>query len=210
MLAPREIIAQAWTVTTTEKSLKRWGFFGAFFEILLDEKLLIYQLYFIYTYMQGEVGGLFDIETKLYYSIPFWLFLTIVITFLVLVFIELFVPSLAGGAIIGLTAKSHNKEKVEGGFILALYNFFPLLAIHEVFVFSSFSILVTAVSIVLRYGGGIRWALVTVTILLWVISNIIKFFSSFTESAIVVEKMGVFAAAGKSVKLILSIGVLMV
>ncbi len=204
MLTPREIIAQAWAVTTTEPALKRWGFFGAFFEILLDVKLLVYQIYFIYSYFRGEGGGLFDIEIMLYNSIPFWLFITIVVTFIVLVIIELFVPSLADGAIIGLTAKAHNKEKVSGGFVLALYNFFPILAVHEVFIFSSLSIFVTAISIILRYGEGLRYLLVVVATLIWIISNIMKFFSSFTEPGVVIEKLSMFESGAKSVKLIMS------
>lgn len=204
MLTPREIIAQAWTIATTEPQLKRWGFFGSFFEILLDVKLLIYQAYFLYGYVYGHATGLFDIEIGLYNSVPIWLFLTIVISFLTLVAVELFVPSFSAGAIIGLAAKSHNKEHMHGGFIMALYNFFPILAVHEVFVFSSFSILITAVSVILRYGNGLQMPLVAVALLVWFFSNIIKFFSSFTESGIVVEKLGVFVSGAKSVKLIFS------
>ncbi len=203
MLTPREIIAQAWAVTTTETQLKHWGFFGSFFEILLDVKLLIYQIYFIYSYFKGEGGGLFDIEIMLYNSIPFWLFATLITAFILLVIVELFVPSLADGAIIGLTAKAHGKEKVKGGFILALYNFFPILAVHEVFVFSSLSIFITAISIILRYGAGLTSMMIVVATVVWIVSNIIKFFSSFTEPGIVIEKLGIFAAGAKSVKLIM-------
>ena len=203
MLTPREIIAQAWAVTTTETQLKHWGFFGSFFEILLDVKLLIYQIYFVYSYFKGEGGGLFDIEIILYNSIPFWLFITLVTAFILLVIVELFVPSLADGAIIGLTAKAHGKEKVKGGFILALYNFFPILAVHEVFVFSSLSIFITAISIILRYGAGLTSMMIVVATVVWIVSNIIKFFSSFTEPGIVIEKLGIFAAGAKSVKLIM-------
>lgn len=204
MLTPREIIAQAWTITTTEPSLKRWGFFGAFFEILLDVKLLVYQIYFIYSYFAGHSAGLFDVEIMLYNSVPFWFFLTFVIFFTVLVIVELFVPSLASGAIIGLTAKAHNKEPMTGGFVMALYNFFPILAVHEVFMFSGISILITAISIILRYAGGLGVPMVIVAVIIWLISNILKFFSSFTESGIVVDKLSVFASGAKSVKLIFS------
>ncbi len=143
MLTPREIIAQAWAVTTTEPTLKRWGFFGSFFEILLDIKLIVYQIYFIYSYFKGEGGGLFDIEIYLYHAVPPVTFWTLIGLFLLLVFIELFVPSLSGGAITGLSAKAHNKEPMTGGLVLAMYNFFPILELHGLFIFSSLSILVT-------------------------------------------------------------------
>jgi len=204
MLTPREIIAQAWTITTTEKSLRRWGFFGTLFEILLDVKLLIYQVYFVYSYFKGEGGGFFDIEIYLYQNIPFWVFVTFVTLFGILVFIELFAPSLAAGAIIGLSAKAHAKEPVKGGFVLALYNFFPILAVHEIFIFTSLAIFVTAISIILRYGSGMQEFLIVVATIVWIVSNILKFFSTFIEPAIVVEKLGIFAGAAKSVKLIMS------
>ena len=202
MLTPREIIAQSWAITTTSAPLRRWGFFGSLFEILLDVKLLVYQVYFVYSYFKGEGGGLFDIEIFLYHAIPPIAFWTLIALFLVLVVVELFVPSLASGAIIGLSAKAHNKEPQTGGIVLALYNFFPILALHELFVFSSLSILITSISIIMRYAGGLAYPLLAVASIIWIISNILRFFSSFTESGIVVEKLGVFESGAKSVKLI--------
>ncbi len=204
MLTPREIIAQSWAVTTTEPSLKRWGFASAYFQILLDLKLLFYQIYFAYAYFSNKEVGLFDDFIFGYNNLPTPLFITIVTAFIALVIIELFMPSLADGAIIGLTAKAHNKEKVQGGFVMALYNFFPILGVHEVFVFSSVPILISAISIILRYGAGLAPVLLVVAGIVWILSNIIKFFSSFTESGIVVEKLGIFESGAKSVKLIMS------
>lgn len=204
MLTPREIIAQAWAITTTERSLKRWGFFGTFFEMLLDVKLLIYQVYFLQAYLAGKTVGLFDDFFWMNEHLPLWLTITIVIAFFILVIVELFVPSFAAGAIIGLSAKAHNKEPVQGGFVLALYNFFPILAVHEVFVFSSLPILITAISVIFRYGGSFAGPMIVVAFVVWIVSNILKFFSSFVEPAVVVEKMGIFEAGAKSVKLIIS------
>lgn len=204
MLTPREIIAQAWTIATTERSLKRWGFFGTFFEMLLDVKLLLYQVYFAHAYFAEKEVGLFDDVIWMNENLPLWVTLTIVIAFLILVIIELFVPSFAAGAMIGLSAKAHNKEPVQGGFVLALYNFFPILAVHEVFVFSSLPILVTAISVILRYGGGFAGPMIAVALVVWMVSNVLKFFSTFVEPAVVVEKLGIFEAGAKSVKLIMS------
>jgi hypothetical protein len=205
MLTPREIIAQAWAITTTERPLKRWGFVGSFFRLLLDIKLIAYQLYFLYAFViAGRPVGLFDDVIWIYDHLPFGLFITIVTTFLVLLFIEFLLPSFTDGAIIGLGAKSHNKEKVNGGFVLAMYNFFPIFAVHELFVFSGVNLLITALSILLRYGSGLQGFLIVVTLLLWSFSSILKFFSSFAEPAIVIEKAGIFLAIGKSMKLVIS------
>ncbi len=204
MLSPREIIAQAWTITTNTPALRRWGFFGSFFEILLDSKLLLTQTYFLYSYFQGVQAGFFDIEIFLYSILPPVLFWTIVVLFILLLCIEFLVPSLATGAIIGLSAKAHGKEEMKGGMILALYNFFPIFAVHEIFVFSSFSILITTLSIIFRYGETLTPLMTIVVLIVWTISNILKFFSSFMEPAIVIEKLSIFEAGAKSVKLMFS------
>ncbi len=205
MLSPRDIIAEAWRLTTTTKPLKRWGFFRSIFALLLDLKLLFYQLYFAYAYFisHKEVGLFDDVEWG-YANLPGWLFTTILTSFIVLFIIELFVPSLADGAVIGLAAKAYNKEEVSGGFILALYNFFAILTIHELFVFSGVSIFITTCSVILRYTEGLKIPLLVIATLLWIISSILRFFASFSEEGVVIQKLGVFAAAGRSIKLTVS------
>ena len=205
-MTPREIIAEAWAITTREVSVRRWAFTSSFFETLLNLKLLIYQIYFAYKYF-GEKGdaGFFDIELYLYHSIPFWAFLIIIISFIALVVVELFMPHLCLGAIIGLAAKSHRKEEVKGGLVLAIYNFFPIFAIHEFLVLSGVSTVVTATSLILRYidpklSFPSIWMLVTI----FTVSNLLKFFFSFAEEGVVIRKLGIFTAIGRSFKLIVS------
>lgn len=204
-MTPREIIAEAWRMTTTEKTLWRWGFFASFFETLLNIKLFMYQFYFLFEHLRGGDAGLFDIEIAIYNSMPGWFFWTFVIGFVVLVIIELFVPHFATGAIIGLAAKAHRKEPLKGGLVLAMYNFFGVFTAHEVLVFSGWNMALTTCSLILRYiDGSIKYALIWIAIGLWVISNILKFFFSFTEEGIVIQKLGVFTAMGRSTKLIIS------
>ncbi|OGJ60539.1 hypothetical protein A3A67_01045 [Candidatus Peribacteria bacterium RIFCSPLOWO2_01_FULL_51_18] len=205
MLTPREIIAQAWTITTTERSLKRWGFVGSFFRLLLDIKLVAYQIYFSYAFMvAGKEVGLFDDIIWAYDRLPFGLFVTLFVGFILLLGVEFLLPSFTDGAIIGLGAKSHNKEEVKGGFVLGMYNFFPIFTVHEIFVFSGLNLLITAVSILLRYGSGLQGFLIVVAVSLWCVSGILKFFSNFAEPAIVIDKENVFMAIGKSMKLVIS------
>ncbi len=204
MLTPREIIAQAWTVTTTEPSLKRWGFIGSALRLLLDIKLVGYQIYFLAAYISGKTVGLFDDVAWLYANAPLPIFWTIVIAFILLVISELFVPMFCDGAIIGLTAKSHNKERVHGGFILGMYNFFPIFAVHQIFVFSGVNILITTVSLLLRYGGGMTGFMITIATFLWLFSSTMSFLASFAEPAIVIKKASIFASIGHSLKLTFS------
>jgi hypothetical protein len=204
MLTPREIIAQAWTIATTETTLKQWGFFGSTLRLLLDIKLVSYQIYFFFAFLAGKEVGLFDDAILLHGLVSLPVFITIITLFLLLVIAELFIPSFTDGAIIGLTAKAHQKEKMTGGFVMALYNFFPVFTLHEIFVFSGVNLLITAVSIILRYGGGMKGFLIVIAVILWIFSSTLKFFASFAESAIVVKKANVFNAISESIKLVFS------
>lgn len=205
-MTPREIIAEAWAITRKEKQLRRWGIFSSFFETLLTLKLLIYQFYFLYAFAiaKREVG-FFDDVYWLYEHVAAWLFFTIVISFIVLLVIEWFFPHLAMGAIIGLAAKSARKEKPRGGLVLALYNFFPIFAIHEFFILGSWATTLTACSLILRYvSGDVKYTMVVMTVAVWIVSNFLKFLASFAEEAVVIQRMSIFHSIGRSYKLILS------
>lgn len=205
-MSPREIIAEAWAIVRSERQLRHWSYASSFFSLLLSLKLIGYQVYFAYELMSGRGGGgFFDVEIAIYNNTPPWFFWSFVIFFGVLVFVEVFFPHLARGALIGLSAKAYNKQKVEGGFILALYNFFALFTIHEFIVLGSFSNLITVISMVIRYiDGDIRVPIIMVLTGLWIFSLILKFIFVFAEEAVVVNKVSVFEALGISLKLILS------
>lgn len=204
---PREIIAEAWAITKRERSLRRWGFTSALFETLRNVELVAYQVYYLYWYFKGVTVGWLSVEVLFFESLPFWLFITITILIILLIIVELFVPTLATGAIIGLAAKSYRKEEVKGGLILALSNFFPILEVHGLFVLSSFTIVFTIWSFVLRYGGedaALKYSVWVMLSVLWIIASVFRFFASFSEEGIVIRKHGVFQGIGRSFKLILS------
>lgn len=206
-MTPREIIAKAWAITRKERGIRWWGYTSSFFETLLHLKMLIYQTYFFWSFViAGNTIGFFEIEEIIYRSVPFPVFATVISLIIVLIVVELFVPSFCLGAIIGLGAKAHQKEEMQGGFVLALYNFFPLFVVKEIAVLSSVSIAITFTSIILRYGGSPSMVgfLLTALWLLWLFSVILKFLICFSEEAVVIRKMGIFAAMGKSFKLVLS------
>ena len=204
-MTPREIIAEAWSITRRERRLWRWGMTFSLLETLLNLKLLSYQAYFFWEFSRGRPAGFFDVEIVLYHSIPFWLFLTIVITFTLMVTAELFVPHMAQGAIIGLAAKAYRGEPLKGGTLLAIYNFLPILAIHELFVLSSLATSVTVTSLVLRYvNGSIKTGIIIGIFVMWFISNILKFFGSFAEEAVVLRRTSIFEGLSQSFKLIIS------
>jgi hypothetical protein len=204
-MTPREIIAEAWAITRRESKLRRWGFFSSFFETLLNLKLVGYQLYFLHAYLTGQSVGFFDDVIWLYDIVSHPLFYTIVIAFLLLLLTEFIVPKLADGAIIGLAAKSHQGDEVKGGLILALYNFFPIFAIQEIFILSGISMVITLISWILRYvNGDARVPIIIIIIGICIFSNIVKFFCGFAEQGVVIRKIGIFAALGKSFKMIVS------
>ncbi len=205
-MTPREIIAQAWAITTKTAAVRRWSFVSSLFETMLNVKLLIYQVYFAFKYIDGSGGaGFFDIEIMIYQSMPFWLFLSIVSFFVTLIVVELFIPHFCTGAIIGLAAKSYRGEPVKGGLVLGLYNFFPIFAIHEFLGLAGLSIVITVFSLILRYvSGDIKYWCIGVLAFLFLLSNVLKFLFSFANEGVVLQKLNIFHAIGRSFKLIMS------
>lgn len=206
-MTPREIIAKAWAMTKREKLIRRWGFASALLETLLSLKLLVYQSWFFYLYVyKGETISFFAMEELLLHYMPANIAWTIIIIIFSLVGIELVFPHFAQGAVIGLAAKAHTKQPVRGGLVLALYNFVPILVAHELFVLGGVSTVITVSSLMLRYGPPGDFILFPLTMLgiFFILTNILKLISSFAEEAIVIDKLGVFKAIGKSIKLIVS------
>jgi len=205
-MSPREIIAEAWAITIREPLLRRWQFTSSLLETLLSVKLIGYQLYFGYNYFfLGEAPGFFDVELLIIKAWPIWLSSTVIGLFILLVLTEFFLPHLCLGAIIGLGAKAHRKEPVKGGLVLGLYNFFPIFTIHEFLTLSSISTFITASSLTLRYVEGPlgRFSIIVMAIL-FVFSLLLKFLFAFAQESVVIQKMGIFQAIGRSFKLIVS------
>lgn len=205
-MTPREIIAQAWQITSSEPKLRRWAYASSLLETMLNVKLLFTQAYFGYVYLYGHGdAGFFDIEIWIWNSLPMWLSVSILLSFVLMVVIEFFAPHLCLGAIIGLAAKRAKGEPVRGGPVLALYNFFSIFTLHEFLILSSVPTVITVISLILRYvEGPIRMASVWFVLILFTVGNIQKFLFAFAEEAAVIEKHGIFQAIGRSFKLIIS------
>ncbi|PIQ76772.1 hypothetical protein COU78_04235 [Candidatus Peregrinibacteria bacterium CG10_big_fil_rev_8_21_14_0_10_49_24] len=204
-MQPRDIIAKAWAITKKEKDLRIWGFSGALLKTLLNAKLFLFQAWLIYSYfiLKNPIG-FFTIEKTLIENLPLAVAISIIVFFFLLLFVEWLFPHMAKGAIIGLAAKSYKKEDVKGGLVLAIYNFFPLFAIHEMLVLSSITTTITLCSLSLRYGGGAGPIAVMLLVTFWLVSNILEFFWIFAEEAVVVKKIGIREAVKQSFKLVIS------
>lgn len=201
---PRDVIAKAWAITLKEQQVRRWGYISALLETLLNVKLLTYQTWFLITYLQGNPIGFFADVEWLNARLSMGTVVTIVTIFLVLVVIEWLFPHLAKGAIIGLAAKSYKKEEVKGGLVLAIYNFFPLFAIHEFFFIGSISMVITIISILLRYAEAIAPFGIALILILFLSANILRFFFIMSEEAVVIRKFGIGQAMHSSFKLVVS------
>lgn len=204
-MTPREIIARAWTITTREPKLRRWGFLSSLLETLLNVKMLGYQVYFAWAYYAGKEVGFFDDFILLYEHVPFGWFLGITIGFILLLAAEFIVPHACAGAIIGLAAKSHRNEPMKGGLVLATHNFFPILAVHEIFILNGWATLVSACSLMLRYiDGDMKYAGIIGAVSIFCISNVLKLFAGFAEEAVVLRKKSIGGGIAQSYKLLLS------
>ncbi|MDP7247077.1 MAG: hypothetical protein QF741_00440 [Candidatus Peribacteraceae bacterium] len=203
-MTPREIIAKAWAITKQESQIRRWGYAAAVAETLLNIKLLIYQVWFLISYLQGDPIGFFTVEATLMKHIPMWLFITFMVTLVILLTIEWLFPHLSRGAIIGLAAKKHKGEEVKGGLVLAIYNFFPIFAIHEIFFLGRVTVVITIISLLLRYAGAIAPIAIGMLLLFYFCSLLIHFFCIFAEEAVVIKKLGIGGALKNSFKLVIS------
>lgn len=205
-MTPREIIAEAWSITKKQRSLRHWGFVGSLFETLRNVELLLYQAYYMYWFSKGLTKGWFSVEELFFKNLPFWAFITVTAIIVILLILELFMPTFSTGPIIGLAAKAHRKEEVKGGLVLALYNFFPLLEIHGMFVLAHFTTAIVVGSMIVRYGNdaGVTATALVFLIFIWLVAMLFQFFSSFAEEGVVIRKTGIFIAIGRSFKLIIS------
>ena len=201
---PREIIAKSWAITKKERQLRRWGYSSALLETLLNTKLLIYQIWFFISYMQGDPIGFFADVEWLSKHVSMGALVSIVTFFLILIFIEWLFPHMAAGAIIGLGAKSYKKEEVKGGLVLAIYNFFPIFAFHEMFFLGHLPMVITLSSLLLRYAPPMAPFGIPMLVLFFIFTNIFRFFLIFGEEAIVIRKKGIGDALKNSLKLVIS------
>ena len=204
-MKPRDIIARSWALTKKEKPIRRWAFAHSVLSTLFSAKLFFYQAWLAYSYfVLRDPIGFATIEKTIWNALPHWLAITIFALFGLLILAELLFPHMAKGAIIGLAAKAYKKEEVKGGLVMAIYNFFPLFALHEVLVLSSFTTAATLFSLSLRYGGDAGKLMAGILVVLWIASNIIEFFWIFAEEAIVITKVGIREAVRQSFKLVIS------
>lgn len=205
-MTPREIVAEAWAIAKREKKLWQWGFMASFFAILLSVKFLSFQTYIFYEFFFGaNKAGMFDMELWLIHNTPQWFWVSTFITFVVLLIIEFFMPHFTEGAIIGLTVKAHRNEPMEGGLVLGLYNFFPIFAIHEFFFLSSWNLVISGISLTLRYmPQSLHGIIIPAIIFLFIFSSFFSFLTSFAAEGCVIKKMGPVESAMRSYKLIVS------
>jgi hypothetical protein len=204
---PRAIIAQSWAITKGNKDLRRWGFVSSLFETLRTIEIFLYQSYFLYWYFNGKVVGWLSVEILFFDMMPIWLFVIVTIVLILILLLEIFIPTIATGALIGLAAKAYRKEETKGGLVLALYNFLPILETHGLFLISNIIAVVTVWSLILRYGGddaGLKVSVMSLLAFIWIFGMTFRFLASFSEEGIVIRKYGVFKAIGRSFKLIIS------
>ena len=204
-MTPREIVAKAWAITKNEPVLRKWGFVSAFLQTISNALMFAYQIWLVYSlFILHKPVKFFVFEPLLFKHLPQWPAVSVLLIFITLIVIGWLFPHLAKGAIIGLGAKSYQKEEVKGGLVLAVYNFFPLFAIHQMLVISGFTTVILLSSYSVRYGGiAGSWGMMII-IALWLFSTIMEFFWIFAEEAVVIRKEGVKRSIGKSFKLVLS------
>lgn len=206
-MSPRDLIAEGWRITTTQRKLLKWGMVETFILTVHAGIVIPYQTYVLSAYVRdGTVKGIFDVLQELRALLPTAVFILLLVLLGILLLLKITFPTMATGALIGLAAKIHKGEEPKGGLALACFNFMPLLELRATFFILSPFLFVTVSSIMIRYMGGFPTflSLSPLILILWLASLAIHFLFAFAEEAIVVHKVGVFRAIGKSFRLVIS------
>ena len=209
-MTPRELIAEAWHITTEHKrKLLPWGAADAFILMIAAMSFMSYQMYVLGTFFRtGEIVSWRTVITNIAEFLdnsP--TLIGILIAFTVIYgILWVLIPRLATGALIGLAAKIHCGDKPKGSLVLAVFNFVHLLELSAALVLIEGKTLFSFWSLLIRYMGAADAIFSTsaVLIIIWCVSFVFHFLFMFSEEAIVIRKMGVFRSIGHSFKLVIS------
>ena len=209
-MTPRELIAEAWHITTEHKrKLLPWGAADAFVLLFAAMGFMSYQVYVLSAFFRtGSSPSAREVFTELSNLLgnDQLLIGTLIVLTAIYGIFWLVVPRFATGALIGLAAKIHCGDKPKGSLALAVFNFMPLLELSAALALIDGKMLFSFWSILVRYMGADDIIITTsaVLVLIWCVSFIFHFLFMFAEEAIVIRKMGMFRSIGHSFKLVIS------
>ncbi|KKP36660.1 hypothetical protein A2483_03215 [Candidatus Peregrinibacteria bacterium RIFOXYC2_FULL_33_13] len=223
----KKLIAESWKLTLENKKLILWyAFFPAILTTLIGIIYLTYQIIatwksqlFSEQHNESILYKIFKTIFDLFQDNPGTGFVLIIIS-IVIILLYLFVPTLTQGALISLTARISNNQKVRliDGVSYGFLSFLRLFEYH--LLIKSFGILTvfTELAFIGRNFGWLWVKLLSIPMILFgIFSFVILLMFTYAEYFIVIDEEGVFPAIGKSTKLVIKhwpetflIGILMI
>ncbi|MCC7432143.1 hypothetical protein IT412_01315 [Candidatus Peregrinibacteria bacterium] len=207
----KEIVAEAWQFTQTNKRLAVWyGAVPAFFTTLIGMCYIVYQYY---AFLSSQ---LFQHWNRSFLSLVATTVLDFIKThtgmiapLLVLAVIialgYFIIPVICQGALIQMIARRKNGQQVPGrkGFNYGFITFLPLfeyrLFVQTFSIFSLFSMTATATR---NFGWKVLWILIPIFIFLVIVALIVAILFTYSEFFIVIDGESVFSSIAKSVGLV--------
>ncbi|MBI2463369.1 hypothetical protein HYV57_00230 [Candidatus Peregrinibacteria bacterium] len=209
----RIVIRNAWELTQTQKRLIMWyGFIPSLLTTLVGILYVSYQIVATYKtpYFSGkeqksflrEVIEMIITFVKTHHDLGLFL---IIVSAVILV-LYLLLPTLCRGALIQLTTRIQNNQKIRirDGLTYGLFSFLPLLEYHLLIKsFSVGAILVEAAFIFRNLGIGWFQTLFFPFLLFAFIGLILSLLFTYADYFIVIDKQPVFSSIIQSSKLVL-------
>jgi hypothetical protein len=206
----REIIAAAWHFAQEEKRpMYYFAFLPALITALAGIFFVVYQGVSLKRYFEHESGVLLDLlkfVISLISENPEYTLIGIV-TLAIGAFMYLFYPSFSEAALIEVISRKLNGQtiKMRQGVQFGFKNFFAVLEFNGLLSAVSITALIGYGTIILRTLGPEFLKIASVfLIVIGIISIVADFLFTYAKYYIVIDDLGVFAALGKSTKLVIN------
>ncbi len=206
----REIIAEAWHFAQEEKRpMYYFAFLPALITALAGIFFVVYQGVSLKRYFEHESGVLLDLlkfVISLISENPEYTLIGIV-TLAIGAFMYLFYPSFSEAALIEVISRKLNGQtiKMRQGVQFGFKNFFAVLEFNGLLSAVSITALIGYGTIILRTLGPEFLKIASVfLIVIGIISIVADFLFTYAKYYIVIDDLGVFAALGKSTKLVIN------
>ncbi|HPO05837.1 MAG TPA: hypothetical protein PLQ36_01870 [Candidatus Gracilibacteria bacterium] len=211
----KQIIQEAWDITTEEKSkLFAYGFIPSFFGVIVGMFYIGYQI------NAFRISPLFNHEVKSHHGFdslafikpildliseyPFWT-IGLILVGIGVFLMYTFSPIICKSALIDLIYKKIQGQELKGGFTRGLETFFPVLEFSAIVSTFSLTAYLTEVSMIIRNFNQDSWIIIIPFLsICWMVGMMLSFLFIFGEQLIVIEKLSIIQAIKRSSILVLS------
>lgn len=209
----REVIAEAWAYTQTNKRLIIWfGFIPSILTTTVGIGYIAYQFFALkesYLFNESDHSFFSDVISYMWSFVQTHISLTVPIVIFAAIFAVLYLlfPTLAKASAIQMIARNRNGQKasVGTGLKYGVMSFLQLFEYHLLIkTFAFFSILIEMSFVLRNLGPAIFKLLLPVFILFILVSLLLTLLFTYSDFYIVIDGDGVFDSMKKSGKLVIT------